>query len=456
MYQGLVGFDKNMKVVPVLAESYTASADAKTFTFKLKKGIKFHDGTPFNAEAVKANFDRVSDPKSTLKRHSLFAVIKNTTVVDEYTVKFELSQPFGAMVNTFAHPAGMIISPAAIKKYGKDISKHPVGTGPYKFESWTQGGDLKVTKNADYWEKGQPKLDSITFTPVPEDGARVAKLQTGEADMIFPLPTVQVKKLDGKNAIDVKTDPSIYQMYMSMNTMSKPFDNPKVRQALNYAVDKQAFLAIALDGQGVDDSSVIAPEVQFSEKQSPYTYNVDKAKQLLKEAGYADGFTATLWTSNNSARIKAGEFLQQQLAQVNVKLKVVPMESGTMSSKIWSVEDPAKAEIQLYYGGWSPSTGDADWALRPLLGGSSFPPVSYNTAYYKNAEVDRLIQEGLKTTDASERKSAYSAAQKLIWNDAPWVFLGSPNNVYGVKSYLKNAFLSPDGTMDLSRAEINQ
>ncbi|RYL92480.1 glutathione ABC transporter substrate-binding protein [Sporolactobacillus sp. THM7-4] len=454
MLEGLIGFDKNMKIVPVLATSYKASKDAKTYTFKLRKGVKFQDGTPFNAEAVKFNFDRISDPKSTLKRHSLFAVIKETKVIDEYTVQFKLSQPFGAMINTFAHPAGMIISPSAVKKYGKDFMKHPVGTGPYKFASWTQGGNLKVVKNPNYWKKGEPKLDSITFKPVPEDGSRVDMLKTGEADLINPLPTVQAKALSGKNGIDVITNPSIGVRYMSMNTMKKPFNNVKVRQALNYAIDKKAFNSIVYNGYGAPATSSMGPEVQFYSKQKPYNYDVNKAKQLLKEAGYPNGFQTTLWAGNMSQSIKAMEFLQQQLSKVNVKLKVVPMEAGTMSNKIWGVTNPEKADIQLYYGGWTPSTGDADWAIRPLLGGASFPPAAYNTAYYKNSEADKLINAALQTADPAVRQKDYAQLQTKIWQDAPWVFLSTPDNVYGMRNYLKNAYVQPDGIMDLTHAEI--
>lgn len=455
VYEGLLGFDKNMKVVPALATSYKASKDAKTFTFKLRKGVKFQDGTPFNAEAVKFNFDRVSDPKSVLKRHSLYAVIKKTTVVDDYTVKFTLSQPFGAMINTFAHPAGMIVSPAAVKKYGKDFMKHPVGTGPYKFKSWTQDGNVKVVKNTDYWKKGGPKLDSITFKPVPEDGSRVAMLKTGEADMITPMPTVQAKGLKGKTGLDVISEASIGVRYMSMNTLIKPFDNAKVRQALNYAVDKKAFDAIVYSGYAQPATSSMGHNVQFYSKQPAYDYDVAKAKQLLKEAGYAKGFSATIWAGNDSQSTKAMEFLQQQLSKVNVKLKVVPMESGTMASKIWGV-DPKESDMQLYYGGWTPSTGDADWAVRPLLGGSSLPPVAYNTAFYKNAEVDGYLNQGLQTADPAARKEAYAKMQTKIWQDAPWVFLATPDNVYGVRNYLKGAYVQPDSIINVAQAEINK
>ncbi|WEG12598.1 glutathione ABC transporter substrate-binding protein GsiB [Pullulanibacillus sp. KACC 23026] len=456
MYEGLVGFDKDMKIVPVLAKSYSANANATEFTFKLKKGIKFQDGTPFNAEAVKANIDRLADPNSKLKRHSLFAMVKETKVVDDYTVKVILSQPFGAMINNFAHPAAMMISPTALKKYGNDIAKHPVGTGPYKFAEWVPGDHLKVVKNPDYWQKGKPKLDSITFKPTPEDGSRIAMLQTGEADMIYPVPTEQAKSVNGKNGISVVAKPSIIVRYLSMNVNKKPFNNVKVRQAINYAINKDAFIKVVMNGYADPMKSVIAPNTQFYSEQQPYTFNLAKAKELLKEAGYPNGFTTTLWGSNTSASTKAMEFIQQQLAQVNIKVNVVPMESGTMSDKIWGVQDPKKAQIEMYYGGWSPSTGDADWGIRPLLSGDSFPPSSYNTAYYKNDQVDSLIQDALKTADPTKRKAAYDQMQKIIWNDAPWAALDVDDTIYATHDYLKGAYLLPDGSLDVTNAEIQQ
>ncbi|TLS38728.1 glutathione ABC transporter substrate-binding protein [Pseudalkalibacillus caeni] len=456
MLEGLVGFDKDMNVIPVLAEDYEASDNAKEFTFKLREGVTFHDGTPFNAEAVKVNVDRLADPDNNLKRHSLFSLVDKTEVVDEYTVKVSLKEPFGAMINNFAHPAAMMISPKALEEYGKDVARNPVGTGPYKFSEWEPGDHLSVEKNEDYWQDGLPKLDGITFKPVPENGSRVAMLQTGEADYIYPVPTEQANEIQGKDGIVIESDPSIIVRYMSMNTNKEPFNDLKVRQAINYAINKEAFVKVVMQGFGSELDSVIAPNTQFYSKQDPYKYDIEKAKQLLKEAGYENGFEATIWGSNNSSTMKGMEFLQQQLSQVGIKLDVEPMESGTMSDKIWSVENPEDAEIELYYGGWSPSTGDADWGIRPLLGGESFPPQSYNTAYYKNDKADKLINDALQTADPDVREKAYADVQKILWEDAPWAFLAVTNTMGGKKNYLEGVYLLPDGSLSVQEAEIKQ
>lgn len=457
MLEGLVGFDKDMKVVPVLAESYEANEEATEFTFKLKEGIQFHDGTPFNADAVKANIDRLANPDNNLKRHSLFAVVNETQVVDEFTVKVLLKEPFGAMVNTFAHPAAMMISPKALETHGKDVARNPVGTGPFMFGEWEQSDHLKVVKNDSYWQEGKPKVDSITFKPTPENGARVAMLQTGEADFIYPVPTEQAESINGKDGIVVDNNPSIIVRYLSMNTTKKPFDDPKVRQAINYAINKDAFLKVVMNGFSSKLDSIIAPNTQFYSKQEVYEFNIEKAKELLKEAGYENGFETKVWGSNNSTTQKGMEFIQQQLSQIGVKVEVVPMESGTMSEKIWSVQDPKDAEIELYYGGWSPSTGDADWGIRPLVGGTdAFPPKSYNTAYYNSDEVNGYIKAALATADPEKRNDAYAKAQEVIWNDAPWAFLSVDDTIAGKKNYLEGIYLLPDGSLSVENLEIKQ
>ncbi|MFD1037398.1 glutathione ABC transporter substrate-binding protein [Virgibacillus byunsanensis] len=455
MLEGLVGFDKDMNVVPVLAEDYSVNDDATEFTFELQQGVTFHDGAPFNAEAVKINLDRLTDPDSTLIRSSLFELIDKTEVIDEHTVKVTLSEPFGAMINTFAHPAGMLISPQALETYGDDVSQNPVGTGPYVFEEWQPGDHLTVTKNEDYWNATGNEADSISFKPTPENGTRVAMLQTGEADFIYPVPTEQAESVNGTDGIVVENAPSIIVRYLAMNNLKEPFNDVRVRQAVNHAINKEAFIEVVMNGFASPMDSIIAPNTQFYSGQTPYEFDVEKAKDLLAEAGYEDGFKTTVWGSNSSSVTKAMEFIQQQLAQINIELEVVPMESGTLSDSIWSVENPEDAEIEMYYGGWSPSTGDADWGIRPLVGGeNAYPPSSYNTAYYNNDEVNSLIADGLATGDEAEREQAYADVQEVIWEEAPWAFLSVDDTIAGKKNYLEGIYLLPDGSLSLENLEI--
>lgn len=452
MLEGLLTFDKNMQVVPLLAEKYEANAQATEFTFHLRQGIKFQDGTPFDAEAVKVNFERIANPANHLKRLSLLAMLDHVDVVDQYTARCVLKFAFGAFIPTVAHPSLQLLSPAALKKWGKQIGRHPVGTGPFVFESW-QPDTLKVKKSPDYWQKGLPHLEVVTLRSDPEDGARIALLRSGEAQMITPIPPQQAVVIEHDPKLALINDPSIVVRYIAMNVMKKPFNDPRVRQALNHAVDKQLFAKVAYNGFADPLLSAEPPHITFYEQQQAYDYNPEKAKQLLAAAGYAKGFDSVMWGFNNTVAITAMQFLQQQFAMVGVKLKVEPLEGGVMASRIWTVKKPDESHLEMYYGGWSSSTGDADWALRPLFATASFPPSLYNVGYYSSKAVDAALKSGLETADPAKRGAAYATAQKQIWDDAAWVFLGVERILDALDKNLEDAYRLPDGGLMIDAAK---
>lgn len=455
-YQGLYGFDKDMKMVPVLAESHTASKDGLVYTVKLKSGIKFHDGTPFNAEAVKATFDRVTNPDNKLKRYNLYKNIAKTEALDATTVRFTLKEPFSPFINTLAHPSGVIISPAALAKYGsKGIAQNPVGTGPFKFVEWKATDYLKVEKFDGYWKKGCPKVDSITWRPVVDNNTRAAVMQTNEAHFAFPVPPEAVETLSKKPSLEVTASPSIIQRYLSMNVQQKPFDNPKVREAINYAINKDALIKVAFSGYAIPAEGVLPQGVEYAAKLGPWPYNPAKARELLKEAGYPNGFETTLWSAyNHTTAQKVIQFVQQQLAQVGIKLQVQALEAGQRVERVESAQDPATAPVRMYYVGWSSSTGEADWAMRPLLASESFPPKLFNTAYYKNEVVDGAIAKSLVTTDKAEKAKLYTEAQKQIWKDAPWAFLVTERLVSVRARNLAGFYVIPDGSFNFDDVEL--
>ena len=452
VYQGLLGFDKDYKIIPLLAERYEASSDAKEFTFYLRKGVKFHDGTDFNAEAVKFNLDRLANPENKLSRRVLISMLDHVDIVDDYTIKIYLKEPYGALPSSLAHPGTMMISPAAIKKYGKDIDRHPVGTGPFKFKSWS-GDIFEVTKNENYWGK-VADVDGVVIRSVPESGARFAMLQAGELQFVPDFPSELVEVAKKIPTLDVTTAPSIYEFYTSMNVMKKPFDDIRVRKALNYAVNKEAFCKVVLNGYCEPATSSIPPLLRFYTNVGQYEYNPEKAKQLLAEAGYANGFETEVFSRNSTAVIRAMQFLQQELAKVNVKVTVTPLEAGVEADRVWGAETPEKSDVQLLYSGWSASTGDADYGLRPLFASESFPPNLYNTSYYKNEKVDQALAEGVKTADDTKRAEAYKIVQQTVFEDAPWIFLGEKQNIYVKTKKLSGVYMLPDGGFSLDGAKF--
>jgi glutathione transport system substrate-binding protein len=455
-YQGLYGFDKDLKMVPVLADSHTVSKDGLVYTFKLKSGIKFHDGTPFNAEAVKVTFERVTNPDNKLKRYNLYKNIAKIEAVDATTARFTLKEPFSPFINTLAHPSGVIISPAALAKYGsKGIAQNPVGTGPFKFVEWKATDYLKVAKWEGYWKKGYPKVDSITWRPVVDNNTRAAMMQTNEAHFAFPMPPETVDSLSKKPSLEVTSAPSIIHRYLSMNTLQKPFDNPKVREAINYAINKEALVKVAFSGYAIPAEGVVPHGVEYAAKLGPWPYNPAKARELLKEAGYPNGFESTLWSAYNyTTAQKVIQFVQQQLAQVGVKVQVQALEAGQRVERVESAQDPATAPVRMYYVGWSSSTGEADWALRPLLASESLPPKMFNTAYYRNPEVDADIAKALVTTSGAEKAKLYTDAQQRIWKDAPWAFLVTEKLLSVRARNLAGFYVIPDGSFNFDEVEL--
>ncbi|MBI4759576.1 MAG: glutathione ABC transporter substrate-binding protein [Chloroflexi bacterium] len=444
MLEGLIGFNEKMEQIPQLAERWEASPDAKVYTFYLRKGVKFHDGTPFNAAAVKANFDRIRNPDNKLKRYTLYKIISQIDVIDEYTVRFTLAGPFGAMIATFAHPAGGINSPTAVEKYGKEYGKNPVGTGPYKFVEWVPNDHITLVKNPDYWDKANgPKVDKIIVKPVPEAGTRIAMLQKGDAQFINTVPYAQAETVKGDKNLNLVATESIYTFWVSMNVQKKPFDNLKVRQALNYAIDKEAIIKAVLRGYGKPANSPVAPLVWGHAPAKTYPYDPAKAKALLAEAGYPNGFKTTLRGAESTEAKEVMVAIQGQLKQVGVEAEVISLPSATLSAERFKPLAENTGEID--YSGWSPSTGDADWAIRPLLTKENWPPTNYTIGFYTHPKVEELVKTALQTSDAAKRKAAYAEVQQIIMDDCPWIVLWVNYVLGGSRANVGGIAIQPDG-----------
>lgn len=453
-YQGLFGLDKDMKVKNVLAEGYTVSDDGLTYTITLRRGVKFQDGADFNAAAVKANLDRASNPDNHLKRYNLYKNIAKTEVVDPATVKITLKQPFSAFINILAHPATAMISPQALEKYGKDIGFHPVGTGPYQLETWNQTDFVKVKKFAGYWQQGLPKLDSITWRPVTDNNTRAAMLQTGEAQFAFPIPYEQAALLAKNKNLELVASPSIMQRYISMNVTQKPFDNPKVREALNYAINRQALVKVAFAGYATPATGVVPPSIAYAQSYQPWPYDPAKARELLKEAGYPDGFSTTLWSSHNhSTAQKVLQFTQQQLAQIGIKARITAMDAGQRAAEVEG-KGQKESGVRMFYTGWSASTGEADWALSPLFASQNWPPTQFNTAFYSNKQVDSDLAAALKTNDPQEKTRLYKEAQDIIWKESPWIPLVVEKLVSAHSKNLTGFWIMPDTGFSFDDADL--
>ncbi|MCX2863456.1 glutathione ABC transporter substrate-binding protein GsiB [Paucibacter sp. PLA-PC-4] len=457
-YQGLFEFDKDLKVRNVLALSHTVSKDGLVYEFKLRPGVKFHDGTDFNAEAVKVTLDRVMNPENKLARFNQFNRIDKVEATGPLAVRITLKEPFGPFINSLAHASAAMISPTALKKYGnKDIAFNPVGTGPFVFVEWKQTDFVKGKKFDGYWNKGYPKVDSITWKPVLENNTRAAMLQTGEADFASPLPYEQAAALEKNAKLKVTTAPSIITRYLSFNMLQKPFDNLKVRQAINYAINKEALAKVAFNGYAVPAEGYVPNGVLYAHKMAPWPYDPKKARELLKEAGYPNGFESVIWSAYTTTTAqKTIQFLQQQLAQVGIKVQVQALEPGQRVEWVQNAQDPKTAKVRMYYAGWSSSTGEADWALRPLLATESWPPKLNNASYYSSPVVDEAIAKALKSVDDGEKAQFYRTAQEQLMKDAPWAPLVTEKNLYATAKRLSGIFVMPDGNINSTEIAVSE
>ncbi|HEU5423742.1 MAG TPA: ABC transporter substrate-binding protein [Nitrolancea sp.] len=450
IYEGLVGLNEKMSVVNQLATSWEASSDAKEFTFKLAKGVKFQDGTPFNAQAVKDSFDRVLAKDSKLKRHGYFsAAIDHVEVVDDGTVKIVSQNPFAAMVATIAHPAGGIASPTAIKKYGTDFGTHPVGTGPYQFSEWVRGDHIAMAPFADYWNKASgASVSKLTVKGIAEPSALGIAVQSGDAQFGGPLNAPQAVQLQKQQGVVVQENPSISVYWITLNNHIKPYDNKMVRQALNYGVNKEEVLKAADLGKGTLMDSPLGQLVYGYHKVGSYAYDPAKAKDLLKQGGYENGFKATLWTSAPSKDRAVA--VQGQLQKIGVTIDVVQMESAALNAELAKPVD--QSQTQMVVSNWSPSTGDADWGLRPLYTKDEWPPAGATYSFYTNPDVEKYVLEGLQFADETKRLEAYAKAQETIWDDAPNIFLYAPTYFGANVQDAMGVIVQPDGIVYMRSA----
>jgi len=449
-YEGLFSFDKDMKLKNVLAEGYEVSKDGLVYTFKLRTGVKFHDGTDFNAAAAKANLDRVMDPANRLLRANQFNRVSKVEAVNAQTLRVTLKEPFGPFINALAHASAAMISPAGLAKWGsKDIAFHPVGTGPFEFVEWKQTESIVGRKFAGYWKKGYPKVDQVTWKPVTENNTRAAMLQTGEADFAFTLPYEQIATLKNSDKLEVVSAPSIIQRFLTFNNLQKPFDNVKVREAIGYAINKEALAKVAFNGHAFPAQGFVPQGVEYAVKMQPIPYNVQKARELLKEAGYPNGFESVLWSHyTNTTSQKVIQFLQQQLQQVGIKVTVEALEPGKRVELVDSWPDPKTSKLRMHYVGWSSSTGEADWALRPLFSTESWAPKLANYAFYSNPVFDEAVAKALVTTNGAERAAFYKTAQEQLAKDLPRIPLVTEDVLYAHSKRLSGVYVMPDGNIN--------
>jgi len=455
IYEGLVAMTEDGKIVGELAREWSVSPNGLVWTFHLQRGVQFQDGTAFDAAAMKASLDRILDPREALPNRRYLEAVDRVEAPDPQTVRIVLKEPFGAFLQHLAYDQGFAVSPAALKKYGKEIAKNPVGTGPYRFESQIPGQSITLSRFEQY-HGGRPALARLVFTAVSEDATRVAQLESGQAQIIVNVPPREAVRLGARPDLTILSKEGNRVAHIGINVTKKPFDDTRVRQALNFAVTRRGLVTGILSGYGAEAQSIVAPSTWGYHAVPMYRYDVSRAKQLLAEAGYPAGFETTIRTPQGRYLLDRETVVavQSMLTAVGVRAKVEVVEWARYLTLLRKPQ--GENDNELYFLGWESVTGEVGYVARTVFASRQWPPTGWDTMFYKNPRVDALIAEGDRTTEPGKRLKIYGELQQTIMTDAPWVPLLVYAQVVGTRKTVKGVAVLPFEAIDLRRAWVER
>ena len=475
IFEGLVEYEAGSVLIqPCLATSWEASADGTEIVFNLRKGVKFHDGTDFNADAVVFSFARQYDPDHPYFQYGewaywgyMFGDVDRMDKIDDYTVKFVLKRPNAAIMTSLAMFTVNIVSPTNAEKFKEDAFKNPCGTGPFKFVEWVKDDHITLEANENYWRE-RASLDKLIFKVIPDPSARLMALEVGEVHGIeYPNPA-DLDRINANKDLTLLSAAGMNVGYMAMNTgygyvdanhngardlvdepliktpgYYEPLTKKKVRQAINLAIDKQSIVDNIYMGTAVKATNGMPPfMLGYNDAIDDYPYDPAKAKQLLTEAGYPDGFEVTLYVMPVSRPYmfdppKIGEAIQSYLAAVGITVKFYQVDWGTY------LQETEEGNHQMCLLGWTGDNGDPDNFMNVLYGANACSiGAAGNYAFYTSNTNQELLSAALATYDDEKRAAFYKKSQEMIHEDAGWVYLAhSTQNIVfraNVKGYVLN------------------
>lgn len=450
VYDGLVRYKNGtLEVEPALAESWEVSEDGTEYTFKLREGVTFHDGTPFNAEAVKFNFDRMLNESHPLHDTGPFPLafyfdaVEEVTVDDEYSVTFALNEPYAPFLSNLAYPTGLIVSPAAVEEHGKDFGRYPSGTGPFKFIEWESNQRVVIERNENYWD-GAPQLQAVVFRPITDANTRIAEMLSGGIDLMVEVPPDNVAQFAENPAFTVYEQAGPHLWFLILNMKEGPFEEKATRQAVNYAINKQVLVENVLQGTAEIAAGPTPPAFAwaYNEALEPYPYDPEQAKQLLEEAGY-DGeeivFYVTQGGSGMLDPVAMGTAIQADLAAVGMNVKIETYEWNTFLDQ---VNAGLEGKADMAEMAWM--TNDPDTLPYLALRSEAMPDKGgFNSGYYSNPEVDTILEQARQSTEPEERAALYRQMQEIVYEDAPWAFIANWKQNAVAREEVRNFALQP-------------
>jgi peptide/nickel transport system substrate-binding protein len=411
IYGKLFDIDAKFGIVPQLVQSWEVKSGGLVYIFKLRRGVKFHDGTDFNADLVKWNFDRMRDPALASPRRSEIAPVKDVRVADPSTVEITLSAPFAPFLSVLTDRAGMMVSKAAVEKFKDDYARNPVGTGPFRFAEWVKDDHLTIKRFDGYWEKGLPYLDEVIYRPIPDPSVRFTAMRTGQVDFMHQIAPKDVAQAKGEKGLKVSEIPSLWWQGMHLNNQVAPFNNKSIRQAMWYAVDRQVIQRVAYQGLGSPawspfPSSMWAQDTDFSD----WRRDPAKAKAKLAEGGMPNGFSFTV--KGLPAQIQELQITQAQLKEIGLDMKIEQLEFGKLLADLNSHNFVA---LRIGWSGRPDPDGNAHVFLHSKGG--------LNRVRYSNPKMDELLDAARSEGDQAKRKALYAQVTRLAAEDAPYIWI---------------------------------
>ncbi|MFB5188834.1 ABC transporter substrate-binding protein [Alicyclobacillus fastidiosus] len=442
IYDTLFALTPDGKIVPDLVKTYEVSQDGKTYTFHLQTGVKFQDGTPFNAAAVKFNIERDLAPTSA--RNSEINVIQSVDTPDDNTVVLHLKSPYSPLLGVFTDRAGMMVSPTAVKKEGANYPNHPVGTGPFSFQSRVKGDHITLTANKDYW-KGAPKIQQVTFKAFTDPNVELTNLESGAIQLADQVPAQQLSTLKQNSNYVVSNTAGLGYQGIYLNTTQAPFNNQYLREAVDAAIDRQTIVNVVFKGEASPAWGPFSPEspVYNAKQDTPPAVNDSEVKKLLSEGGDPNGFTFTLQTANSPVSTETAQIIQSMLQKYNIKMNIQQLEFGTLLSNNTNHAFQASAL------GWS---GRID----PDQNAYQFwhTDGSENGSNFSDPTVDKLLEKARTQANMSQRAQTYSQFMDEMHKQDPYIFLYFQNNTYAYSKNLQGFQAYPDGVFRIANMSI--
>ena len=445
MYEGLTRFNQQLRIVPALATAWSSTPDGTIWTVKLRPNVRFHDGTLFDSGAVVASFRRMLDVKRGLAgASSVRRSVDSVRALDPLTVVFTLKAPFASFPSLLAVTS--IVSPKA--DHGDYLSRHAVGTGPYRFAEWKSGEHVREVRNEEYWgSKLRPT--ELRWMWTTEPALMNMAIQSGEVDLVNPLPPIFADALRHDKNVRLLQGKSSAVFWVALNTKYKPLSDVRVRRALNYATDRVNLVRSQLRGYGRPANSPLGSRVaNYDATVTGYSYDLEKARALLVSAGYPDGFEINMAVQEN--QVNFAEALQGMWARIHVTLNIQQLESGVFSQTIFgSPEQKAATHTDSVFASWSSPTLDAERQLGPVYRTKSWSPAGANLGFYSNPKLDRLLDLAAAELDPAKQHDLYKQAQQIISDDAPHVLLYYAMDLAAVRRDVPDLWLFPGGHVEL-------